>query len=1024
MMTLSKGALFAVCTLLFLVLVPQGSQGRQCQLFNLADCEVEKMLLDCGMRLEDIYEIMNNLDFPFMVGTIRDAKQNYLKTEPQSKDDKDEAAFPLSPHYENYLECLRKQNEQAGLLSKDDKGETASSLSPHLEHYFECLRKQHHQADDTREWNDSKKWYSYYLSPLLGLNPASRRRLADDTENSMLDSANRIPAKQQEDINKTIAEAVVFSVVGTSLVAVTIFIIYMKCRKKKAYIHHSIRDDRPLLSLTLSDFSGSSQNSFGVSNLSEKNRVGFMSPNAELPPLGDGSAELPPLPLPPGRLHQRLSNASMESASVHQRLSNASVHQRLSNAMMESPSVHQRLSNAMMESPSVHQRLSNAMMESPSVHQRLSNASIHQRLSNASIHQRLSNASIHQRLSNAMMEPPSAPTNGPAGIPTSSPLAPPPPPPPLSHRPPSPVVAPPVGGAAPSAPFPPPPPNTSSRAPPPPPPPNRNSSVPPPPLPPGKNSSGPPPPPSSGKNPGGAGPPPPPMKTNAPRPPPGNPNSKVPRPAPLAPNGMDSSSKTKLKPFFWDKVLANPDQSMVWSQLRGGSFQFDEEMIESLFGYAAANKPKVEGKESTAKSPQYVRILDAKKSQNLAISLKALNVKIDEVRHALMEGRFTFQHQTEAHYFRNYNISGNKLPVELIQTLIKMAPTSDEELRLRLYTGNYSELALAEQFLKALLDIPFAFQRLEVLLFMASLPEDISSSKQSFSTLEVACGELKNSRLFLKLLEAVLKTGNRMNDGTFRGGAQAFKLDTLLKLSDVKGTDGKTTLLHFVVQEIIRSEGVRAVRMARERSGSLSIVDLNDLSDDSLHESEDYFRKLGLKVVSGLGDELQNVKKAACLDSDALMSLVASLGLRLVKTKEFLNTSMKSLEEESGFHQMLKDFVEQAENEITFLLEEEKRIRSLVKITIDFFHGNTAKDEGLRLFVIVRDFLVILEKVCKEVREAPPQKKAKQPPPKNTEIPSSTPPVPDPKQRLFPAIMDRRVDSSSSDDSDDSDDDT
>ena len=59
---------------------------------------------------------------------------------------------------------------------------------------------------------------------------------------------------------------------------------------------------------------------------------------------------------------------------------------------------------------------------------------------------------------------------------------------------------------------------------------------------------------------------------------------------------------------------------------------------------------------------------------------------------------------------------------------------------------------------------------------------------------QVASEVLRNSRLFLKLLEAVLKTGNHMNDGTFRGGAQAFKLDTLLKLSDVKGVDGKTTL--------------------------------------------------------------------------------------------------------------------------------------------------------------------------------------------------------------------------------------
>ena len=49
----------------------------------------------------------------------------------------------------------------------------------------------------------------------------------------------------------------------------------------------------------------------------------------------------------------------------------------------------------------------------------------------------------------------------------------------------------------------------------------------------------------------------------------------------------------------------------------------------------------------------------------------------------------------------------------------------------------------------------------------------------------------------MKLLEAILKAGNRMNAGTSRGNAQAFKLSSLRKLSDVRSSDGKTTLLHF-----------------------------------------------------------------------------------------------------------------------------------------------------------------------------------------------------------------------------------
>lgn len=277
---------------------------------------------------------------------------------------------------------------------------------------------------------------------------------------------------------------------------------------------------------------------------------------------------------------------------------------------------------------------------------------------------------------------------------------------------------------------------------------------------------------------------------------------------------------------------------------------------------------------------------------------------------------------------------------------------------------------------------------------------------------QVACNKLRNSRLFLKLLEAVLKTGNRMNDGTYRGGAQAFKLDTLLKLSDVKGTDGKTTLLHFVVQEIIRSEGIRAVRTARE-SQSLSSLKTDDFADDFTEESEEHYRRLGLLVVSGLSNELEDVKKAAFIDADLLTSTVSKLSQSLIKNKGFLNAEMKSLDEDSEFNHVLANFVEFVEADISGLLEEEKKIMALVKSTADYFHGNAGKDEGLRLFAIVRDFLRMLDKACKEVRDAGMKRVRIT----KKEAPSVSPQQStDIRQRLFPAIMERRMDNNSSSD--------
>ncbi|KAK1393237.1 Formin-like protein 5 [Heracleum sosnowskyi] len=463
-----------------------------------------------------------------------------------------------------------------------------------------------------------------------------------------------------------------------------------------------------------------------------------------------------------------------------------------------------------------------------------------------------------------------------------------------------------------------------------------------PPPPPPTNNCAPraPPPPKIGPS-----PPNPPKSGNMPKAPPGKGHL-------FANKGHKETSesggqKAKLKPFFWDKVLANPERSMVWNELKAGSFQFNEEMMEDLFGYnKVENKKNDQGtkKQSGLAAPKFIQIIDPKKAQNLSILLKALNVTTEEVCDAIQEG--------------------NELPAELIETLLKMAPTSQEELQLRLYSEDISKLGPADRFIKTLVDVPFAYQRLEALLFMCTLQNESFSVKECFSVLEVACKELRNSRLFLKLLEAVLKTGNRMNDGTFRGGAKAFKLDTLLKLSDVKGADGKTTLLHFVVQEIIRTEGKRAVRRIRESSI------MNGAKTEDLEDTPENHFSLGFDVVSNLSNELENVKKAAVVDGDMLTSTVTKLGVSLKQSLKLLNNELRELEEENEFRITLANFIQQADSDILWMLDEETRITTLVKNTADYFHGTPGKDEGMRLFLIVRDFLVMVEKVCQEVKKS------------------------------------------------------
>lgn len=75
--------------------------------------------------------------------------------------------------------------------------------------------------------------------------------------------------------------------------------------------------------------------------------------------------------------------------------------------------------------------------------------------------------------------------------------------------------------------------------------------------------------------------------------------------------------------------------------------------------------------------------------------------------------------------------------VELLETLVKMAPTKEEELRLRDYEGDVSKLGSAERFLKAVLNIPFAFKRVDAMLYRATFQSEVKYLRKSFESLEV-----------------------------------------------------------------------------------------------------------------------------------------------------------------------------------------------------------------------------------------------------------------------------------------------
>ncbi|KAJ8772920.1 hypothetical protein K2173_028097 [Erythroxylum novogranatense] len=449
---------------------------------------------------------------------------------------------------------------------------------------------------------------------------------------------------------------------------------------------------------------------------------------------------------------------------------------------------------------------------------------------------------------------------------------------------------------------------------------------------------------------------------------------------PLAPKGkaIDSKAKAlastdqsaekkaiahpKLKPLHWDKVMAmDAEHSVVWEIINQGSLRFDDdETIEALFQYANATlKPPqkdVTSSRTINSNPAPTAklfILEPRRSQNTAIVIKSLAISRKEILDALVDG---------------YGLT-----TEVLEKLARISPTEEEKARIIQFNGDPDKLADAESFLYYILTaVPSAFIGINAMLFRSNYDSEILQFKESVETLQLGCQELRTRGLFFKLLEAILKAGNKMNAGTSRGNAQGFDLTALRKLSDIKSTDGKITLLHFVVEQVVRSEGRhRALnqnqvpdKFGSQRPGTINL----NLESLTIEERKKEYLVLGLPALEKLNVDFANVKKAATIEYDNFINICSTLSTRLEEIQ--LLISPCGNDEEEQFLSEMKGFLEGCDGELKMMKEEEAKVMEFVKRTTEYYQVAASKQRGaspLQLFVIVKDFLEMVERVCIDI---------------------------------------------------------
>jgi hypothetical protein len=119
-------------------------------------------------------------------------------------------------------------------------------------------------------------------------------------------------------------------------------------------------------------------------------------------------------------------------------------------------------------------------------------------------------------------------------------------------------------------------------------------------------------------------------------------------------------------------------------------------------------------------------------------------------------------------------------------------------------------LVPGERWCVAISRVPRAAAKIRALLFMATAAERAQELLLKFGALERASSALMECDSLVVVMQMVLAVGNQLNQGSSNGGAVGFTVASLLKLSQTKGVDRKTTILDYIVKTTADSAAKQA----------------------------------------------------------------------------------------------------------------------------------------------------------------------------------------------------------------------
>ncbi|KAK8976270.1 hypothetical protein V6N11_007758 [Hibiscus sabdariffa] len=234
------------------------------------------------------------------------------------------------------------------------------------------------------------------------------------------------------------------------------------------------------------------------------------------------------------------------------------------------------------------------------------------------------------------------------------------------------------------------------------------------------------------------------------------------------------------------------------------------------------------------------------------------------------------------------------LDPDQLENLIKYCPTKEEIELLKGYKGDKENLGKCEQFFLELMKVPRVESKLRVFLF-----------KMQFDSQQV-----RNSVKLKRIMQTILSLGNVLNQGTARGSAVGFRLDSLLKLTDTRARSNKMTLMHFLCKTKINLDRklLRNIFLAEQAYYLLEVVSTGKkVLEQKLPELLDFPK------------ELVTLEAATKVQMKCLVEETQAFSKGLEKVVQELSASENDGPVSETFCKIVREFLSFAEGEVKSL---------------------------------------------------------------------------------------------------------